>query len=1792
MPQTAGQLSVGLDLRQAERDAASFFNRFARNRRLDINVGGNASFALGQIATAADDFDKSLAAANQRVLAFGLSVGLIYNVQRAFVAVFNATREVEKSLTDINVILNASSQTLAKFSNDLFKVASQTGQSFENAALAATEFARQGLGIEETLRRTRDALILVRLSGGDVAGTVDALTASINSFSKSALDSTIVINKLANVDAAFAVSANDLSEAIKRTGSTAQDAGVSIDQLVAAITAAREVTGRSGDVLGNSFKTIFQRVQRPAVLVQLEQLGIETENFRNGTESALDVLEQLGQKFEGLEQSGKAYVTQLAAGVFQANVFRALLSDLAGGELSRYSRALDISVKSTDQAIRRNEELNQTFDALLVTTGNTFKEFAAILGDVAIQPFARPLLKEINEFISGISDDVKNNGGQELGTQLGLGFIEGLGKFFTGPGGLALVTIFGKLFFEFLKFLPVALERVLVFNRSIGQGLNQQNQALVQTEALQNNITKGLGNRLSAQSKINQEVQRESSAKQIVATVQNGIISNLNKELIGHKQISAEIEKQNALKLTQNNLSKLNPIYALPQTQRTDVARFVAPQIPVPSGTQPPTPMTLEATRNIRNILESPPPEFNRRANRFIGINPQTGRKGFLSEAEGRRQGGLLPGEETLDDRGLNLLRQGAAREVAQQKLEAEKKLTALTREASSVLGGGRARRELTILAGQGNQGAIAAQNNAAAARQAGTQRLNSALLGTAIIAPIIESTVSRINFDRNTIQGRRGAATTNVLGQTLSGAATGALVGSQFGGPIGAGVGAAAGGLIFSIGGIIEAIRNWDNVLPDLERKLQSITDATTRTEEFFNQVIKLTEALQNSNLTSTDRDRLEGQLRVLLQSPNQKEAADAILETGGNLDLINALRNQFGDRGARQQGVANLERFIVENFTQNPENVSRRTVPFSTAPDLSGLGGGAFPRPGRTITNLTEGGRENIKLLFDQLAAEGLAEGFKNPELKQIVGNTFADAAATEEFRKNFASSIFRAIVLSGGNGERAGGIRSSLQSIPLDQIELVGKEFAKLLENLSSDEIEEYIEAQRRATETVESNMKSLGDEISQTVRQIKDFNIELLNSINTNRRSDLQRAAITDIRRQGELDRLSPLLNQSEINRNSSALNQERIIVQSQDRIRQIGASFIGNTGQFGINQLEKIEKELAGLENRDSEGNEAFVNSIKEFRAEFDQILREIAEGNFNPESIERLRGVRANVFAAQEDAGLNIETTRGLDDLFDSLIQLDQDLIGANQDLTNELELNNERLKQLNTIISKSTITGAFQSGDISGRRAAEELGKRRARLLENQRGNFDIGAGASEAFSSQFLFNVNDLYREILDGSVEVADTIKSSFKGAVNSIVTGAEDIEGAFRNLLLNISTAILEQTTSIGIDSLLGGITGLIQNKNSGGIIQKFSSGGVVNGGSGTKDDVPALLTDGEYVIKKAAVDKYGESFFNQLQNGASVSLANSFNFNDARRPTGGSFNIDPNLSSFALEDDNNPRNALRRQQETTLSNYLREFESYQLQRQQAMRAFSKQRRNILFGSYLSAATNIGGGYLSGLNSVPEGSVSVGPITNAPSSSSKFGEGFGGYGVNFDLQRNMGGMIKKYANGGYAFGGNDPRDNIPALLTGGEYVMRKEVVDQYGKSFFDNINQMKFANGGSVGGGNSNNYNNNMSNDMDILGEAIEKLNSLLDKRQNNNSINSSGGGITTSGGSDNFNTTINLYVSDKGQISSDTNMTSNSSKEGQEKRMRDLKELTKLIDSRVRQTIVEERKPNRLLDPNR
>lgn len=526
MPSRTGKVYVDVYAQTAPAEKALLRIQKIANNPLNLNIRGSSySGPLGKITGQVSEFEKSLEASNARVTAFGASAGLIYGVSRAFEALVRSTIEVQRQLNDINVILNTNNESFAQFSNELFNIANKTGQSFKTAAEAALELARQGLGVEATLKRTNAALALTRISGLSAAESVEAITAAINSFNKSALDDITLVSKLSNVDTRFAVSSQDLAEALSRVGSTAQDAGLNIDELIGLVTAVQQTTSRGGAVIGNAFKNIFTRLSRSDTIEQLKALGVQIDSTQTGLQK-LNAISQAIQNV-GIDQANT--IKELSGGVYQINVVSAALSDLSKA-YSLTSQATKIAGESTNEAEVRIKELNKTLSALLNETVNNLTRFGSKIGESAFVPNFDTLLKNINELLVN-STNAFGETGDDAGFSFAEAFFKGFGQFISGPAlGFATVLI-SKLFLKLASFVGRSVIKLVQVNEDLTkqtQLINFAREALLSEQSIMDGIRNKTISVADAHDRIVNKLREINNLRQI----ELGLINQTSKALV------------------------------------------------------------------------------------------------------------------------------------------------------------------------------------------------------------------------------------------------------------------------------------------------------------------------------------------------------------------------------------------------------------------------------------------------------------------------------------------------------------------------------------------------------------------------------------------------------------------------------------------------------------------------------------------------------------------------------------------------------------------------------------------------------------------------------------------------------------------------------------------------------------------------------------------------------------------------------------------------------------------------------------------------------------------------------------------------------------------------------------------------------------------------------------------------------------------------------------------------------------------------------------------------------------
>jgi TP901 family phage tail tape measure protein len=430
------------------------------NANLNLNPASiNASAkqvqqALGRITGQASEFQKSLDASTARVFAFGATTAVINGVNQAFKSLVSTTINVQAKLTEINSILGAGAAEFNNYRNSIFKVAKETGQSFNTVAQGAAELARQGLGATESAKRLEAALILTRISGLGAEQSVKALTAAMNGFTSAGLSAEQIVNKIVAVDTAFAVSAQDLADGFSRAGSTAEDAGVSFEQLLGLITAVEQRTARGGAVIGNAFKSIFTRISRGSTIDSLQELGVAIDANQNGVQK----LQSLSKALEEISDPSKvSAIKELAGGVFQINVVSAALKDL-GSDASVFAEATKTGMNAANEATEKNTVLNSTLLAQINSLTVTVTSLASKLGNLTISPLLQDIVGVASSLTKKLDDALDPESG---GSKFIEGFFKVIGNFLAGPG-LAIFTVaFAKIFGTVVKFAKDGFKTVM-----------------------------------------------------------------------------------------------------------------------------------------------------------------------------------------------------------------------------------------------------------------------------------------------------------------------------------------------------------------------------------------------------------------------------------------------------------------------------------------------------------------------------------------------------------------------------------------------------------------------------------------------------------------------------------------------------------------------------------------------------------------------------------------------------------------------------------------------------------------------------------------------------------------------------------------------------------------------------------------------------------------------------------------------------------------------------------------------------------------------------------------------------------------------------------------------------------------------------------------------------------------------------------------------------------------------------------------------------------------------------------
>lgn len=287
----------------------------------------------------------------------------IQKVTQAINEAIAGIKELDKIKTNIQMVSGTSDPGVDAMMQSYNSMAKDLKSTTKAVSEAANEFLRMGESVANTNELIRSSQVLSKVGMIESSDAASYLISSLKGYKIAAEDSINIIDKLTSVDLEAAVSAGGLAEAMSRCANIANSSGTSMNRLIGYMATAGEVTQDSMSVIGNSFKSMYSRMNNIKIgrfiddesgeslsdtEAVLSRLGIQLRDTEDTYRNFDDVLDDVGTRWKDFTQVEKNAISVAIAGTMQRERFIALMNN--------YSSALkysEVAANSAGSAMER-----------------------------------------------------------------------------------------------------------------------------------------------------------------------------------------------------------------------------------------------------------------------------------------------------------------------------------------------------------------------------------------------------------------------------------------------------------------------------------------------------------------------------------------------------------------------------------------------------------------------------------------------------------------------------------------------------------------------------------------------------------------------------------------------------------------------------------------------------------------------------------------------------------------------------------------------------------------------------------------------------------------------------------------------------------------------------------------------------------------------------------------------------------------------------------------------------------------------------------------------------------------------------------------------------------------------------------------------------------------------------------------------------------------------------------------------------------------------------------------------
>lgn len=341
----------------------------------DIKTAANSTGLLGQ------SFTKAMI---KYTTWLGIAT-IVAQLTRAIKSLISQVVELDKTLTSLQMVTNYTDAEMEDLKDTLIEMSKEMGVTVSALASGADEWMRAGLSASDTMEALRASTVLATVANMDNATATQYLIAQMNAYGVAAQDLISLVDKMSAVDVVAATSSEELGEALSVSAKSAQLAGIEYDKYLAMVATVSETTRQSASTIGNSFKTIFSRLQAVKIgsLVDeegesisdvdrlLQGYGIDLMEVTDNLTDVGKLLDYLGSRWDSYTTAQKSEIATTIAGTRQRERLLVLLDE--------YNRVLEleqVSLESSGSAMEKYAIYQDSFEASLNKLNASWTELA------------------------------------------------------------------------------------------------------------------------------------------------------------------------------------------------------------------------------------------------------------------------------------------------------------------------------------------------------------------------------------------------------------------------------------------------------------------------------------------------------------------------------------------------------------------------------------------------------------------------------------------------------------------------------------------------------------------------------------------------------------------------------------------------------------------------------------------------------------------------------------------------------------------------------------------------------------------------------------------------------------------------------------------------------------------------------------------------------------------------------------------------------------------------------------------------------------------------------------------------------------------------------------------------------------------------------------------------------------------------------------------------------------------------------------------------------------------------